>query len=49
MRKTILLTGFAFFVATLPAFSQNQDSVMVKKITDEILLNGKAYNNLYTL
>lgn len=30
-------------------FSQTSDSVYIKKITDEILLNGKAYHNLFTL
>jgi len=38
----LLLNGFF-------AFSQNEDAVMIKKISDEILLNGKAYSNLYTL
>jgi carboxypeptidase Q len=42
--------GFAFLLFnTLFAFSQNEDSAMIKKITDNILLNGKAYSNLYTL
>ena len=27
-------------------FSQNEDSIMIKKISDEILTNGKAYDNL---
>ncbi len=31
------------------AFGQNEDSEMIKKIADEILLNGKAYSNLYSL
>ncbi|MBS1510532.1 MAG: M20/M25/M40 family metallo-hydrolase [Bacteroidetes bacterium] len=35
--------------ASLFATAQNDDSLMIKKITDEVLLNGKAYSNLYTL
>jgi carboxypeptidase Q len=31
------------------AFAQNPDSLMIKKISDEILLKGKAHKNLYTL
>jgi hypothetical protein len=30
-------------------FAQSEDSLMIKKIADEILLNGKAPQNLYTL
>lgn len=43
------------FVIQLSAFSclmgsaQSEDSLMIKKISDEILLNGKAPQNLYTL
>ena len=39
---------FCFF-NSLVAFAQNEDSVMIKKITGDILLNGNAYSNLYTL
>ena len=28
------------------SFSQSEDSVIIKKISDEILMNGKAYDNL---
>ena len=49
MLKNYFLAVITLFVIVLPAFSQNQDSAMVKKIADEILLNGKAYDNLYTL
>ena len=44
--------GFLAITAILissAVFSQNEDSVMVKRISDEILLNGKAYSSLYTL
>lgn len=40
-----LLCLFISFVC-LPAFGQNEDSVQIKKISDEILTNGKAYENL---
>ena len=38
-------------LGTLPlaAFTQTGDSLAIKKITDEVLLNGKAYENLYKL
>lgn len=38
----LFLTGFT-------AFSQNEDSIMIRRIADEILVNGKAYENLRTL
>lgn len=44
--------GFLAVTALLMAtvtFAQNDDSLMLKRISDEILLNGKAYSNLYTL
>jgi hypothetical protein len=46
-KKTIL--GATFLLASVVAFSQDADSVMIKKITDDILLNGKAYDNLRIL
>jgi len=49
MYKNKLIAVFAFLFITGFAFSQNEDSAMIKKISDEILLNGKAYTNLYTL
>jgi len=49
MLKALFLTIITAFSITVPAFSQDQDSVTVKKITEEILFNGKAYSNLYTL
>lgn len=48
----ILKRGFLAFAAALVAtagFSQNDDSVMIRRISDEILLRGKAYSNLYSL
>lgn len=44
--------GFLAVTALLMAtvtFAQNDDSLMLKRISDEILLNGKTYSNLYTL
>ena len=39
---------FAIFVSlfAVNSFSQTEDSAMIKKISDEILTNGKAYDNL---
>jgi len=39
----------ALFFISFVAFPQANDSLMIKKISDEILLNGKAYANLHTL
>jgi len=46
--KKILFIAIAFLIVT-SGFSQNEDSVMIKKISDEILTNGKAYDNLHYL
>ena len=43
--STILLAAFTCFTC----FAQSEDSLMIKKIADEILLNGKDPQNLYTL
>lgn len=37
------------FLFTGKSFSQTEDSSMIKKISDEILSNGKAYDNLHYL
>ena len=47
MKKTIVVILLCFFNSL--AFSQQADSIMIKWISDEILTNGKAYENLYTL
>lgn len=47
MRK-LQLSFFAFFIC-LHAWSQNDDSLMIRRIADEILVNGKAYDNLHDL
>lgn len=44
MKKlTILLLAAA---SSITVFSQNEDSILIKRISDEILSNGKAYENL---
>jgi carboxypeptidase Q len=49
MHKRRYFLSAIFLFAAIIAFSQNEDSVMIKKISDDILLNGKAHANLYTL
>jgi hypothetical protein len=44
MRK-ILIIAISFLIVT-NGFSQSEDSMTIKKISDEILTNGKAYDNL---
>jgi hypothetical protein len=46
--KKLLITT-AVLLASVLAFSQNEDSLTIKKITDEVMLNGKAYSNLRVL
>ncbi|HEY5968506.1 MAG TPA: peptidase M28 family protein, partial [Chitinophagaceae bacterium] len=43
--KKILFIAISFLVVTI-GFSQIEDSIMIKKISDDILINGKAYENL---
>src|SRR6187399_1464829 len=47
MKKTLIIV-ISFLLVT-NGFSQNEDSMMIKKISDEILTNGKAYDNLHYL
>jgi len=47
MRK-LALSIFTLFT-TACCFSQTDDSLMIRRIADEILLNGKAYDNLHDL
>lgn len=42
MALLLMLTGFI-------SVAQDQDSIMIRRIADEILVNGKAYENLRTL
>lgn len=48
LKKKLFLSTF-LLLFTLFAVAQNEDSLMIKKISDDVLLNGKAYANLYTL
>ena len=43
--KNFVFTAIVFLLS-LKGFSQAEDSGMIKKISDEILINGKAYENL---
>jgi hypothetical protein len=43
--KNFVFIVFAFLF-TAKGFSQSEDSTMIKKISDEILTNGRAYDNL---
>jgi hypothetical protein len=47
MKNFVLIVITFFFAAS--SFSQNEDSAMIKKISDEILSNGKAYDDLRQL
>jgi len=44
MRKLLIIAISFLLVAR--GFSQVEDSIMIKKISDDILTNGKAYDNL---
>lgn len=44
------LTAIVFFLAIYSfAFAQNDDSLFIRRIANEILINGKAYDNLHYL
>lgn len=45
MIQKIVLSGVAGLLS-LCAFSQKEDSITIKKIANEVLINGKAYENL---
>jgi len=42
------LSFFAFFIC-ICVFGQNEDSLMIRRIADEILLHSRAYDNLHDL
>ncbi|MEO6668083.1 MAG: M20/M25/M40 family metallo-hydrolase [Ferruginibacter sp.] len=44
MKNWLTIAGFTFL--SLACFSQNADSIQIKKIANEILINGQAYENL---
>ena len=48
MRKLIFLLPL-FFTCYFSAYSQPEDSLFIRRIADEILMNGKAYDNLHDL
>ena len=47
MRKLFIIV-FVFFLCG-SSFAQNDDSIMIRRIADEILLHSKAYDNLHDL
>src|ERR1700750_2117926 len=47
MKKSFFIL-FIIFSASL-AFSQNEDSIFIRRIADEILLRGRAYDDLRVL
>ena len=47
MKKTLII-AISFLLVT-NGFSQAEDSIIIKKISDEILTKGKAYDNLHYL
>jgi hypothetical protein len=44
-----LLSIFTFLLIALVSFAQNDDSIFIRRIADEILMNGKAYDDLHFL
>src|SRR6476646_5081156 len=47
MKKLLLSLSWCITTATL--FAQNEDSIFIRKIADEILNNGKSYEDLRLL
>ncbi len=47
MTRLLFTTCSILFFGSL--FAQNEDSLLIRKIADEILMNGTAYSNLHTL
>ncbi len=43
-----LFTGLAILFSSI-LFAQKEDSVFIRQIADDILMNGKSYSNLHTL
>ncbi len=44
MKKFVLIV--ITFLLSVSSFAQSEDSILIKKISDEILVNGKSYENL---
>jgi carboxypeptidase Q len=49
MLKGIITTILFLTISSSSVFAQSDDSLMIKRISDEILLNGKGMSDLYTL
>jgi hypothetical protein len=49
MLKGIITVAIFSVFNCFPGFAQSDDSLMIKKMSDEILLNGGAMQNLFTL
>ena len=47
MRKTVI--GLSILFISMSTLAQKEDSLFIRRIADEILVNGQAYNNLHTL
>jgi carboxypeptidase Q len=47
MKKFIVSLSFCLLMTTV--FAQNEDSVFIRRVADEILVNGKAYDDLKVL
>ncbi len=47
MKNTLLF--LSFFFSAVQCLSQKEDSLFIRRIADEILLNSKAYENLRVL
>lgn len=47
MKKIILVLAVLTF--SFQGYSQNEDSVFIRRLADEVLVNSQAYNNLRTL
>lgn len=41
--------AIVLIITAVSAFAQNEDSIMIRRIADEILVNGRAYENLRVL
>ena len=44
-----ILSTIAVFMLVLVVKAQNEDSIFIRRLADEILMNGKAYDNLRVL
>lgn len=44
--RTKFIFSFLLAIVTCNAFSQNEDSIQIKKISDDVMRNGQAYENL---